>query len=217
MNGRSSVAAPREQQQQQQQEPGLQSQDQQLQRHARANALPPAMRSTVAVADHTDDEASSVASFGGAPQPLLQNLRDIDVPTGRLQNGAAAGVSAAAASAAADALSGDSRGGSQSGILAPSVADIAAEVRAGTQTINGNLFYIVSAHHFTNFWSCWPVKSKNGTVQAALGVKSCHVLCCPAVDIPAGRRHASPGPPGLQAGRSPARGCCVAGRAAGCL
>lgn len=138
MNGRSSVAALR-QQQQQQQERSLQSQEQQLQRHAQANALPPAMRSTVAVADHTDDEASSVASFGGVPQPLLQNLREIDAPTGRLQNGAVAGVSAAASSAAADALSDDSTGGSQSVILAPAVADIAAEVRAGTRTMQGNI------------------------------------------------------------------------------
>lgn len=128
MNGRNPTAALRHLQQQEGMPHGPQA----------ALSLKPAVPcTTVAVADAAQDDASSVSSAGGTPQPLLQTLQEVDTPAGKLQNGTAAHGAAAAvarsavagSSAAGDAYSDESVDGSCSAVVQPSVAAVADEVR----------------------------------------------------------------------------------------
>lgn len=134
MNGRSPTAAMRELQQQE----GLQPRS-----LAPLSLQPGLQRTTVAVADAAEDDASSANSIDGLPQPLLQNLQEVDAHSAKLPNGtSAAGVAAAGgvgsavtgSSAGGDAYSDESVDGSRVAGVDPTVATVADEVRAADRS-----------------------------------------------------------------------------------
>lgn len=138
MNGRSSPASllldGRQGQQQQQHQPishlALPA--------AAAAAGAGAAYATVPVADAAagDGHASSDGGFGGGvPQPLLQNLLEVQPEGGtKLPNGTGAAGGVDGSTAAADEYSDESVDGSRSIVGAPSVAVVAEEVRLAGKT-----------------------------------------------------------------------------------
>jgi hypothetical protein len=127
MNGRSPAAALRQ----------LQQQGMSHDPRAAPSLQPAAPRTMIASADAAQDDASSVSSADGTPQPLLHNLQEVHTPADKLQNGTSTGGAAATVagsagagrSAAGDAYSDESMDGSCSAVVQPSVAAVADEVR----------------------------------------------------------------------------------------